>query len=144
VLNDRRFMRSSSGKSVDDAKPDALTLQRRTSNADGDDAEAGGDGGAEGDDTPALESFTSADMEKFDLVKMIGSRIRSMRSDFLVVEFKPLTAAQQDAALAASAACDANDRICCDFFDTRSGFLRMCQGNNYQVRRVVWFLVPAC
>jgi hypothetical protein len=137
ILNDRRFMRSSSGgKSLDDGKGDA-TLQRRTSYPDGEGADGSGELGGDCDDAPALQSFTAADLEKFDLVKMIGSRIRSMRSDFLVVEFKPLAASQQEAALAASAACDASDRICCDFFDTRSGFLRMCQGNNYQVRWVL-------
>ena len=38
------------------------------------------------------------------------------------------------AAARATEAADAvgDERISCDFFDTRHGFLRMCQGNNYQ------------
>lgn len=44
------------------------------------------------------------------------------------------TDAEAMRATAATAASDAaeDERITCDFFDTRQGFLRMCQGNNYQ------------
>ena len=36
------------------------------------------------------------------------------------------------AATAASDALEDERNVTCDFFDTRQGFLRMCQGNNYQ------------
>jgi hypothetical protein len=61
----------------------------------------------------------------------VGSRIRALRDEFFVVRFAPLSDA--DDGHAKSAAEDDAKLISCEFFDTRSGFLRMCQGNNYQV-----------
>jgi hypothetical protein len=40
--------------------------------------------------------------------------------------------ARENALATEAADAEADERITCDFFDTRHGFLRMCQGNHYQ------------
>ena len=136
--------RSRAGKpKEEDVEPPAAVMRRGSSgdlSMDGD-AEGGGGGGEDDPEAPALQSFTQSDMEKFDLVKMLGKRIRDMKSDFLVVQFHPLGDADREAAAVAAANCDASQQMTCDFFDTRSGFLRMCQGNNYQVTALLLLLL---
>lgn len=68
-----------------------------------------------------------------DVGVQVGSRIRELRDEFFVVRFAPLTVEEgRDSTIAAAALEDEAKLISCEFFDTRSGFLRMCQGNNYQ------------
>jgi hypothetical protein len=75
-----------------------------------------------------------------DLARLLGAKVRDLRLEFFVVDFVPLSAEEERAARE-SAPDPAN--LSCDFFDTRSGFLRMCQGNNYQVRACVRACVRA-
>jgi hypothetical protein len=74
-----------------------------------------------------------------DVGSLVGARIRALREEFFVVRFAPLPAGggeDADATRAVVSVLDDANVLSCEFFDTRSGFLRMCQGNNYQV--CVW------
>ena len=95
-----------------------------------------------------------------DPLQMLAERLKPMAPEFFVVKFSPVGTPGGDSALqrspslrpltrskstdSASAESQSEastvatqpssvKRISCDFFDTRTGFLRMCQGNNYQV-----------
>jgi hypothetical protein len=64
-----------------------------------------------------------------DLARLLGAKVRDLRLEFFVVDFA-LLSAEEECAAQQSVPDPVN--LSCDFFDTRSGFLRMCQGNNYQ------------
>ena len=73
----------------------------------------------------------SSAVQQLDVTLQVGTRIRELRDEFFVVRFAPLPAeGGEQRTLAVD---DDAKVLSCEFFDTRSGFLRMCQGNNYQV-----------
>ena len=69
-----------------------------------------------------------------DLVKMLGERLKDMYREFMVVHMTPLSKDEHREVSKSSTLKPKRDRkeISCDFFDTRHGFLRLSQGNNYQ------------
>lgn len=101
---------------------------------------------------PEMRPALSPQERYTKVLQQMGARLREARDEHMVVHFAPLgssetgtthsptavarpvrTRAQSEAEAAGS------DRISCDFFDNRHGFLRMCQGNNFQVCRVLAF-----
>lgn len=100
---------------------------------------------------PAKAASTSllAETKEQRIVRLqatMGHRLHEAMSEHIVIHFAPLNAG--DAAGAATlehqAGSDAASRITCDFFDTRHGFLRMCQGNNFQVRAAPAWHATSC
>ena len=78
------------------------------------------------------------------LQNTMGQRLLEAESEHMVIHFTPLTDALAADADALEKRTAGTGRISCDFFDTRHGFLRMCQGNNFQVRAPWWCVfVPA-
>eukprot|EP01138_Halocafeteria_seosinensis_P008764 gb/GECG01008958.1/.p1 GENE.gb/GECG01008958.1/~~gb/GECG01008958.1/.p1 ORF type:complete len:1563 (+),score=226.99 gb/GECG01008958.1/:1-4689(+) len=89
----------------------------------------------EGDDQSYMvEDDDDDDEEKPDLIKMLGERLKDMYREFMVVHLTPLSKEEQKASHKRAAQKPKGDKkeISCDFFDTRHGFLRLSQGNNYQ------------
>lgn len=81
-------------------------------------------------------------------VSSLAIRLRHMQKEIFVVRFTPLTTPLPPAIEAnlppfdpvygdkgtadSTIAVGDTESVSCDFFDTRQGFLRMCQGNHYQ------------
>lgn len=83
---------------------------------------------------PAAPAVTPLDGAP-NLLRSLGQRLKDMRREFIVAHFSPLTEEERRTCSLPgdnSARAHSSERISCDFFNARQGFLRMCQGNNYQ------------
>lgn len=74
-----------------------------------------------GDGNPRL----AAEHKVVSIQHTMSTRLQEANSQHIVIHFSPLADGEMEV--------EAEDhRISCVFFDTRHGFLRMCQGNNFQ------------
>jgi len=80
--------------------------------------------------------FETTEQRVIRLQETMGRRLFDALSEHIVIHFRPLAPEEAAQADALEAKASSTGRISCDFFDTRHGFLRMCQGNNFQVRGV--------